>query len=593
MERNANRSWIGVLFGLVFFVAGLAAAYGSAGKMIFSYVASSDWIEVPATIHDVDLVVRHGDAITYTVNSSYSYNFNGVRHLGDRVSLSSGSDNLGSYWQDLESTLLAAQRSNEASAIINPNNPSESVLDRTLRWGTVIFGLMFLIIFCGIGAAVMWASLVGFKTKDREERIEQEQTDGIESNQKFGAKFLAAFGAIFFFIGASLSLAILPDALRNGDYAALFVLVFVVAGASIVYYALKIQRAYKRFGPTPLFLDPARPGVGGQLGAQFDINAKDIGNHVGSSTQLTAILNCNRKSKSGKNTSYKLEWQKQAPVLLKQTSTGVKALFLFDIPASCKPSTDGRNGSSIERTTGSSNRYSSINWSVTIKGEFNQSNLGQFERTWELIVDDNAAQASDVLSMPQSFIDTADQRAKTRVTTSALDQLPVSEDTQHINVHSKAGRELGSKFIGLLVGAVFAGIGVFTVTENWWPGYLFALVGGAIFFCTLFAIGKSIETKIDKASRTLHTRTSLFGLVYAKNQGEVINPDQFEIKKTSSSNTRNRVVEYYNISLKSSDKKIRIADGINGKKEAQAVKAAIVERCFNKDDLASASASAA
>lgn len=97
MDRKSNKSWLGAVFGLIFVVGGLAAAYGSAGKMIIGYIASSGWAEVPATIHDVKLVRNSGETTTYLVESQYSYIFNGVKYNSDRVSLSSGSDNLGSY----------------------------------------------------------------------------------------------------------------------------------------------------------------------------------------------------------------------------------------------------------------------------------------------------------------------------------------------------------------------------------------------------------------------------------------------------------------------------------------------------------------
>lgn len=432
----------------------------------------------------------------------------------------------------------------------------------------IIFGFVFLIIFSGIGGFVTWASMRG--TKNRKTRLQDEQNGGIDSDQKVGSWVIAAFGGVFLVFGGGMSLIVLPDAIRNGQYAALFVLVFAFIGAAIVYHAFKLNRAYRRFGPTPMFLDPAVPGVGGQLGGQFSVNAPGICVKACPATELRARLTCTRKSKSGKSTSYSVKWQEEAPVYVIDTANGVDASFLFEIPDSCTPSKEWSRGSSIE-------------WNVTVEGEFGSTGLGKFERCWEVDVEDSAAEASNVLRIPQSFLQKATQRTDDRVKTSALDQVLIVEDNQYLTVHSKAGRHLGAKIVGMLFGAVFAGMGIFTILQNWWPGYIFLLVGSAIGFISLFTLGKSIKVVIDKDSRVLYTRESWFGLAYARRQGDVLDPHQFKIKNTSSSSTHNKVTEYYAVNFEIDGNTIRIADGIEGKKEALALKDAIVNRSFNEE----------
>lgn len=570
-DHKSNRSWAGAVFGLIFLVAGLGAAYVSAGKLIVGYVGSVNWVEVPATIHDVKLVSNHGETTTYTVKSNYSYSFNGVRYDNDRVSLSSGSDNLGRYWQDLERTLRSRQRSNEAFALVDPKNPANALLDRTFRWKSIVFGSIFLILFGGVGGFIAWASLRG--TKSDEERLRDEKNDGIESDQKTGSWLIAGFGAVFLVMGGGMSLLVLPDAIRDGEYGALFVLLFVFVGAGIMYYAFKINRAYRRIGPTPLFLDPAVPGVGGQLGGKFTVLVPDGISASDRAPRLLAKLTCSRKSKSGDSTSVSIKWQEEAPVYLKETARGIEASFLFEIPETCSPSKDWSNRSSID-------------WSVSVEGEFSEPSIGKLERSWGVEVEDSAAQVGSVISIPQSFLNEAQQRSQARAKASALEQILVSEDDEYINVHSKAGRGVGSKLLLMLFGAIFGGVGVFTILDNWWPGYIFLLVGGAIFFMSIFILGKAIEVKIDKGSYVLYTRSSWFGFVYAHGQADVLDPQQFKEKLTSSSSTHNKLTEYYAVYIESNGKKVRVADGIEGKKEALALIEAIVNRCFSEEEQA-------
>lgn len=571
MKQKSDKSWLGAVFGLIFVFAGLAAAYGSAGKMIIGYVASANWVEVPATIHRVELVPSYGDTTTYKVESSYSYRFDGQTYEGDRVSLSSGSDNLGSYWQNLHRNLKTGQRSNEALALVNANNPDEALLDRTLRWKSVVFASIFFVLFCGIGGAIAWASLRG--TKNRDVRLQDEQRSGINSNQKHGSWMLAAFGSVFLVFGGGLAFIALPDAIRKGEYAALTILLFVFVGAGIVFHAFKQYRAYRKFGATPLFLDPSTPGVGGQLGGGFKLNATAINQTNGTATPLNVKLSCIRVSKSGKSTTRRILWQEESLVYLTRTATGFDASFLFKIPESSKSTKEWSDGFSIE-------------WTVTVEGDYSSQGLGKLERDWEVVVEDTAAQASNKLSIPAGFLAKAEQTFKHRATELALDQVQVTEDAQYIYVNSEAGRHLVSKLLGVLVGGIFAAVGIFTITQNWWPGYIFLLIGGLIVLTSVHALGKSVNVKINKASRELHTRVRWFGLVYAKHKGDVLKSDQFDIKETSSTTSGNKSTEYFALNFKSDDKKIRIADGIEGKDAAIALKKSIVDRCFDDEPQA-------
>lgn len=569
-DQKSKKSWPGVLFGMIFVLCGLGAAYGSAGKMLVGYIGSNNWQEVPATIHETELVRNYGDTTTYSVKSTYSYTYNGVVFHSNRVSLSTGSDNIGSYWQDLQRSLMAQKRSNEAFALVDPNDPSKSLLDRTLRWKSVIFGLVFLILFVGAGSFVVWISLS--ENKSREGRLQHDSEHGISSNERTGSWILGAFGGVFFVMGAGMSAVIIPDAIRQGEYFALFLLLFAIVGAAIIYSAFKINRAYRRFGPTPLFLDPVLPGVGGQLGGRFSITLPDNGHLGGTVPQLQARLICTRKRKSGKSTSRSIKWHEQAPVYVKETTNGIRGTFLFDVPISCTPSKEWSGGSSIE-------------WCVTVEGEFSTTGPGKFERTWSVTVEDIAAQASTDLNIPNSFLQKAKLKTDDRIKASALTQVPVTEDPQYISVHSKAGRHMGGKILGVLFGSAFAGVGVFTVLQSWWPGYLFLLIGSLIAILSIYSMGKSIVVKIDKNARKLYTRVSWCGFACSHQWGDVIDPGQFKARKTSTTSSHNRVTEYYAVEFKSDDKKITIADGMEGRKEAQVLIDSIVDRCFPEEIL--------
>ncbi len=189
--------------------------------------------------------------------------------------------------------------------------------------------------------------------------LQSERDEGIKSEQKTERWFLILLGGLFFIVGAGTLLFFLPDAIRDQEYGVLFSLLFVFAGAGFLYHAFKFHQAYRRFGPTPLFLDPLYPSVGGQLGGRFSIDVQNIINNVSSKKPHWATLACTRKSRTRKkdHTSYEVLWQDGGPVYLKQTARGVEASFMFDIPITCTATQD-------------LNRHSSIEWKVTVKAGF-------------------------------------------------------------------------------------------------------------------------------------------------------------------------------------------------------------------------------
>jgi len=559
-------SWVGVFLGLVFLAGGIFGAYGSS-KMIVGFIASANWEEVPAELHEIKLKKHFGETTTYSVQASYSYRFKGTYYTGSRVSLSSGSDNLGTYWQDLAHRLRGERSSNEASALVNPNNPTDAILDRTLRWRSMIFGGIFLLLFGGVGVFVLLASLSG--TKNRNDRLEEEHKNGIPSDQRNGRWIFTILGVMAFLLGTGLSFLALSEALPKREYLALFVLLFPLGGLWLLIYALKQSVGYRRFGPTPLFLDPSIPGVGGDLGGTFSINASEITAAVGSNTELIATLTCIRRAKANKTTSRDIIWQHDTPVYLKQSVRGADALFLFEIPQRCHP-------------TGEWTGRSGVDWNIRVKGDFKTINRGVFERTWQVTVEDRAAQASHALAIPENIIKLAKNQEKARAVTSANKQIPIAEDSKTISLRSSASRGIVGKLSTLLFGLVFLGTGVFTVMQNWWPGYFFVLVGSFITLFGIYYLGKSIDVTINKNYRTVQTQERWFGFPYAKREAKLSNSQQFELKNTSKVQSANKVTEYFALNFSTGNKKIRMVDGIKGRADAEALVEGIVRRCFGE-----------
>lgn len=144
--------------GIILFLIGLAVFYDSVCKMTLKYFTSASWQQVPASISLLRPKNNSGKSYTRYVVVHYEYHFRGIKYQSHSVTLSDVDDNFGSFWSDLYKRLEQEKVSDSVKAWINPNNPSDALLDRTFRWSNVFFGIIFLFMLCGFGFMLIWKS---------------------------------------------------------------------------------------------------------------------------------------------------------------------------------------------------------------------------------------------------------------------------------------------------------------------------------------------------------------------------------------------------------------------------------------------------
>jgi len=159
VAKKSIYNWFSALFGLCFILIGLVAAYFSAGSSVVRYFSTSNWVEVPAQVLHLELERSSSQSDTHSLEGQYSYTFQGTQYISDQISLSSGKDNIGDYWENLEVDIRSLMRDNELSAFVNPDNPREAVLDRRIRWKMLLFGSVFVLTFGLFGGLAIWGGL--------------------------------------------------------------------------------------------------------------------------------------------------------------------------------------------------------------------------------------------------------------------------------------------------------------------------------------------------------------------------------------------------------------------------------------------------
>ncbi len=181
MKRKKSKALGGIgltLFSLPFASVGVVMAV----LLVRGLLAQSEmksWIQVPATILESELEThRSDDSTTCKVTARYAYSFERRDYTGTRIGLSSGGDNIGSYQQDWAAKLKQHRLSGEPiPAFVDPNNPSDAILDREIRVSMLLFKGLFGLVFGGVGFGLLIGSLKGNKKVKQASALEAQYPD--------------------------------------------------------------------------------------------------------------------------------------------------------------------------------------------------------------------------------------------------------------------------------------------------------------------------------------------------------------------------------------------------------------------------------
>ncbi|MDA3923679.1 MAG: DUF3592 domain-containing protein [Kiritimatiellae bacterium] len=156
------------LFGAVFLAVGVVMGFFSISAML-NAERMLKWDECPARVISCDLERHRGDkgSVSYKVVADYEYEVNGVKYKNNRVTLSNGSDNIGSFHRDLHKLLKKKKVGNKpVSCWVNPVNPAESILVKEPRISLLMFKALFVLVFGSVGLAIVLSGMFMFLVPD-------------------------------------------------------------------------------------------------------------------------------------------------------------------------------------------------------------------------------------------------------------------------------------------------------------------------------------------------------------------------------------------------------------------------------------------
>ena len=166
------------------------------------------WIERPATVTSSGIDIDASSNEPYIPRVTYTYTQGGRNYTSSTIT---DSDPAKRDYRDAQAYILAYPSGGTATAIVNPDNPAESVLDieTAASLGHLAFGILFLCLFSGIPLAII-VGIWRYKGGGQNKRAKAARSRG---KDKVGGVVVGVlFGGVFATagIGMLIFMTILP-----------------------------------------------------------------------------------------------------------------------------------------------------------------------------------------------------------------------------------------------------------------------------------------------------------------------------------------------------------------------------------------------
>ncbi len=550
------------LFALPFFGIGVWMLWATGNSLHDAWEMSS-WQPTEADLISAGYHTHSGDdSNTYEAYATYTYTFFSQTYTGDRVSISSGADNIGDYQQDTGRRLSTAlSRQPTINVWVNPDNPHEAVIDRGLRWGLIGFKSIFLFVFGGVGLGLIIIVWRAPKEKDASQPEFQAspwllntdwQTNIIRSSSRLTMWAAWAFAAIWSLISAPLPFVAYEEIVEKQNYLAIVALLFPVVGIGLIVWAIKRTNEWRRFGATPVVLDPFPGSIGGHVGGTIDTNLPYDSNNKFLLT-LTSVHSY--ISGSGKNRSRRerATWQDEVVAHTELCSTGTRLIFRFDVPDGLSKSDAQRSGDSYDL------------WRLGLSADLPGIDV---DRSFEIPVYATARTSRGITD----FKVEASQSTQDAVYDKAIRNLVrVESDGILKTLTYPMGRNLVSNGAAILIGATFAACGWFLIVQEGQRlfGSIFGGIGLLVAIAAFYMLFKSLDVSSD--GTTIRSVRRLFGIPIRRREMHRKNFLRFEQSTGMQTQSGGKHVMFYKvIAIDRNGDEILVGEAFKGKSRTDA-----------------------
>lgn len=557
---KTQRSWLLALFGLPFFCVGAGFLLLSVVPTLYEGARMASWPETPGTLLQARLVTSHSSkSTTYQAESEYRYTVGGHDYRGSRVAIGSGADNVGDFQQSLGNRLENAYRIGQTVSVwYDPENPNNAVLNRDVRWGMLGFKLIFVIVFGGVGFGLIYFGLRGSKTvivsaSARQPWLQRPEWQNgiIRSGAQTG--MYAAWGiAVFWNLVSAPGTFAVMDIWREKGAIALLILIFPCVGLWLLFWAVKTTLEWRRFGATPMTMDPFPGSIGGNVGGEILLNLP-----YQSAMAFEVTLSCIHSYVSGsgnnRSQSEKAIWQDKGYAEVQPAMRGIRLQFRFEVPTGLPESEEHGDNYHF--------------WRLSLHGDMPGVDLS---RNFEIPVYRTAEKSRhiDILSTQHQPAGIPEIGAEML--------LPLAQTGNGVNIHYPMLRKPLSALALILFGGIFNGSGVFLWSQAAHDGFplyimssIFHFAGGLIVLWGLYRLFNSLHVQFDGHSLTavrcildipVSNKTAAYPLIRA-----------IEIKHNGSTQAGNSHSINYQVIAKTVSDDIVLAEGLDAHSKASRI----------------------
>ena len=559
------------VFALPFFGVGVWMGY-SAGSNLVDAWQMRQWVAIEGFLLRGGYETHSGDdSDTYKAYADYTYHYGGQKFSNDRVAIAGGADNISDYQQDMGRRLSGIQNRGESLVIyVNPDRPSDSIIDRSIRWGMIGFKSIFLFTFGGVGLGLMIFVLRAPQEKDLSAPEFRDtpwlandnwRTAVVKSDSKATMWGSWAFAAFWNLVSAPLPFVIYTEVTEKNNMPALLGLMFPLVGIGLISWAVKRTLEWRRFGPAPVRLDPYPGSVGGHVGGTIDVN---LPFDASSQFSLTLTNLHSYVSGSGKNRSRKesAEWQDTQLAHVSSGATGSRLSFRFDVPENL----------AISDADQSEDSY--YIWRLNLKADLPGVDI---DRDYEIPV---YATSESSAALSEFSIKQA-RTEQNKMDIQALEKLvSISYGAAGRAMRYPMGRNLLSGLGGLVIGSIFSGVGWYLINYEGHPlmGGVCGLIGLIIVLSAFYFVLNSLEVLQDGGD--IRSVRRILGIPVKRDRMRRADFVSFKKKASSKTQSGKQHVVYYTVSaVDGSGQSMLVGEGFRGASKADAA-ADLIARQF-------------
>jgi hypothetical protein len=466
-----------ILFALPFAAVGVWMGYWLCSEM-FAHWQMRSWEETPARIVWTKLESDSDSegGVSYRATAEYTYRFQGQQYTGHRVSVHSGSDNIGSFQLDAHRQLTKRRKSHRPfHCYVNPEDPSEAVLFRDLRWEMVAFRAVFASVFGAAGFGMLAFAVLGYRKAkvdaalaalhpDEPWLCKKAWADGkIKSSSGAMAIFLVVFAFFWNVMSVPATFAFFYGGDKHGGWVYLL-LAFPAIGVILLLSAIVAVSRWLKFGHSILEMASVPGVVGGQLAGVIHIPLK-----IEPEDGFRLILSCIQKTVCGEDSKETTLWQDEQLIeyeLAQADPERSTIPVLFQIPYDCRPTDET---SSRERTF----------WRLVASAKVPGPNLSV---NFEVPVFKTPASDPNFVvdrSLIAEYAAPEDPERDLRDAGLVKMELPSGEGFRLVFPMARAP---GMAFLFMVVGLVFGGVPIimYYASAPWFISLIFSVVFGAL-----------------------------------------------------------------------------------------------------------------